>query len=60
MGVKGEEEDQDKITGLDDEQGTANLQKKLNVEKHGAIGVLDLPEEWTENLNKKSSKISTK
>ena len=60
MGVKGEEEDQDKITGLDDEQGTANLQKKLNVEKNGAIGVLDLPEEWTENLNKKSSKISTK
>src|SRR6218665_117018 len=34
------------ITGLDDERSrnTANLKKKLNIEKHETIGGLDLPE----------------
>src|SRR6218665_2699218 len=35
-----------KITGLDDDRArnTANLKKKLNIEKHETIGGLDLPE----------------
>ena len=47
-----------KITGLDDERGirTANLKKKLNIEKHGIIGGLNLPEgrELKEEVNENS------
>src|SRR6218665_4020809 len=44
------------ITGLDDERrNTANLKKKLNIEKHETIGGLDLPE--GRELKEKSSKI---
>src|SRR6218665_1932465 len=43
------------ITELDDERGTANLKKKLNIEKHETIGGVDLPK--GRELKKKSSKI---
>src|SRR6218665_2410570 len=50
------------ITGLDDERSrnTANLKKKLNIEKHETIGGLDLPEgRELKEVIENSQKITT-
>ena len=43
---------------MSEEYYTANLKKKLNIQKHETIGGLDLPE--GKNLKKKSLKIPKK